>query len=176
MLEKLGVSSNSILPLPNVILDDPYLALFNGGSAPGTPPQTAPDYVLNPLSIYRMARNEIPERHAPESASQYQSSTLDETSPGTIPNPLQQTPFTTDSGYHYQAHEEGREAMDISQEDMYASMEGFGPNLDMFFAPEQNVDWQSSEMVVGSGMEAGGLLPWMGPSQMGDMTFDQFLQ
>jgi hypothetical protein len=82
----------------------------------------------------------------------------------------------SDRGYQYQSREEGGQPVNLSQEDMFASMEGFGPNLDMFFAPEQIVDWQSSEMVVGSGMEAGGLLPWMGTSQLGDMNFDQFLQ
>ena len=35
-------------------------------SLPGTPSQCAPDYVLHPLSIYRMARKTIPEKHAPE--------------------------------------------------------------------------------------------------------------
>ena len=74
MLEVLGVDSNSILPLPNVILNDPYLALLSrnqhGSSMPGTPPQSAPDYmyVLNPLFIFRMARHSILEGHAPENA------------------------------------------------------------------------------------------------------------
>lgn len=35
-------------------------------SVEGTPVQSAPDYVLAPLSIYRMARKGIPEKHAPE--------------------------------------------------------------------------------------------------------------
>lgn len=33
-----------------------------------TPAQSAPDYVLNPLTIFRMARKSILERHAPERA------------------------------------------------------------------------------------------------------------
>jgi hypothetical protein len=43
--------------------------LESSPSAPGTPTQTAPDYVLHPLSIYRMARKTIPEKHAPEKTS-----------------------------------------------------------------------------------------------------------
>lgn len=34
--------------------------------AVGTPTQSAPDYVLHPLSIYRMARKAVQEKHAPE--------------------------------------------------------------------------------------------------------------
>lgn len=50
-------------PLPRV--SDDMADLFRP-SAPGTPPQSAPDYVLNPLTLYRMARKEVPEKHAPE--------------------------------------------------------------------------------------------------------------
>lgn len=171
MLEKLGVSSNNgqILPLPNVILDDPYLALFNSRTVPGTPPQAAPDYVLNPLSIYRMARNEIPERHAPESTvspaqSQDQSTPIGQGWPNgqlseaTNTAQLEEVPMSDDN-------------QNMLHEQMYASMEGFGPNLDMFFAPDQDMDWLAAdEAVVGTGLDEG-ILPWMGSSQIGDYQF-----
>ena len=53
-----------------IIPGDPYNYEDSGDadepSPLGTPTQTAPDYKLNPLSIYRMARKHIPEKHAPE--------------------------------------------------------------------------------------------------------------
>lgn len=159
MLEKLGVDAENILPLPNIILDDPYLALLgrNQQSIPGTPSQSAPDYVLNPLSIFRMARNEIPEGHAPEGTIAHSDSVdtpvHSHGSTGHITQQLQQP-------------------IEQTQEDMYGGLEGFGHNLDMFFAPDQVLDWQSAEMIVGSGMDSDGLLPWVGTSQMGDFMFE----
>lgn len=162
MLGKLGVDSNSILPLPNVILDDPYLALLsrNQRSAPGTPPQSAPDYVLNPLSIFRMARKEIPEGHAPESTITYSdSASTPSVHRSTAVSAEEDLPPTTINQPQQQQH-------------IYESMDGFGHNLDMFFAPDPALDWQSADTIVGSGMDSDGLLPWVGTSQMGDFMFE----
>jgi hypothetical protein len=158
MLKKLGVESNSIRPWPNIILDDPYLALLgqNRTSAPGTPPQTAPDYVLNPLSIFRMARNDIPERHAPENTispsphtpAQKSTSSIDD-----VPDPSSIVGNPTECN------------------EVYATAEGFGPNLDMFFMSNLSWDWQPAETVVGSGIEGEGLLPWVESSQIGGYGF-----
>lgn len=152
MLKKLDVASSNIQPQPHIVLDDPYLALFGAGgsSAPGTPPQTAPDYVLNPLSIFRMARNDIPERHAPENnrptpsgIGSTTSTGLSSSSPG-IPN----------------------------QQDMVDnSTEYFGPGLDVFSTHNLTWDWQPMDTAVGSGMSADGLLPWVGTSQQYHSTF-----
>lgn len=159
MLEKLGVDSNNVLPLPNIILDDPYLALLgrNQQSVPGTPPQSAPDYVLNPLSIFRMARNEIPEGHAPDGTIAHSDSV--------------DTPVHS-HGSTGPVPQEVPSLVDQNQQDMYGNMECFGHNLDMFFAPDQRLDWQSADMIVGSGMDSDGLLPWIGTSQMGDFMFE----
>lgn len=158
-MEKLGVDSNNVLPLPNIILDDPYLALLgrNQQSVPGTPPQSAPDYVLNPLSIFRMARNEIPEGHAPDGTIAHSDSV--------------DTPVHS-HGSTGPVTQEVPPLVDQTQQDLYGNMECFGHNLDMFFAPDQGLDWQSAEMIVGSGMDSDGLLPWIGTSQMGDFMFE----
>lgn len=160
MLKNLGVDSNSVHPLPNIILDDPFLALMSKDrrSIPGTPKQSAPDYVLNPLSIFRMARSEIPEGHAPESTTTRSSET-----------PVLNNP-TSSSHTPRSAR-----PLDQPQEpsDGYGSVEsGFGSNLGMFFTPNLEMDWHSADMVVGSGMEGEGLLPWVGTSQLGEFTFD----
>ncbi|KAI7280196.1 hypothetical protein KC345_g4918 [Hortaea werneckii] len=65
MLERLGLQNRG----QNVVLDQPYLDQDQEDeqrTAPGTPVQSTPEYVLNPLSIYRMARKSIPEKYAPE--------------------------------------------------------------------------------------------------------------
>ncbi len=69
MLEKVGFGTDGTLSGHGVVPDEPYSAEDSGEddrSQPGTPVQSAPDYVLNPLSIYRMARKTIYEKHAPE--------------------------------------------------------------------------------------------------------------
>jgi hypothetical protein len=44
-------------------------------SIPGSPVQMTPEYVLNPLAIYRMARRTVHEKHAPEESTSPLSST-----------------------------------------------------------------------------------------------------
>lgn len=151
MLERLGVASSNIHPLPNLVLDDPYLAFGSGrSSAPGKPPQTAPDYVLNPLSIFRMARNDIPERHAPEKTRTTPSGVGSTASTG----PLSASPAL--------AHPPDLDAH---------AAQYLGPGLDPFFAPNLTWNWHPTETAVGSGMDSDGLLPWVGSSLVDQMTF-----
>ncbi|KIW47518.1 uncharacterized protein PV06_00211 [Exophiala oligosperma] len=142
MLEKLGVASDSISPQPQLVLDDPYLANFGAGrdSTPGTPSQTAPDYVLNPLSIFRMARSDIPERHAPEKTHNTPIDTGSSSAALAAPGHNDQQDSNIDQG------------------------QAFGPNLDMFITPNLIWDWQPMETAVGSGMNSEGLLPWVDTS------------
>lgn len=44
-------------------------------SIPGSPVQMTPEYFLNPLAIYRMARRSVQEKHAPEESTSPLSST-----------------------------------------------------------------------------------------------------
>jgi hypothetical protein len=129
--------------------------------------------VLNPLSIYRMARNEIPERHAPENiiptapgprsspriAQRWASTVLDNSDGTQVPGPMGDTPN----------HDESSGTL---PEEMYAAMEGLDPDLDMFFAPDQDMDWLAADGgVLGTGMEGEGLLPWLGTTQIGEPQF-----
>jgi hypothetical protein len=161
LLQRLGVDSNNVLPLPQVILNDPYLALMDRGQYvnPGVPPQSAPDYVLNPLSIFRMARARIPEGHSPESTPGHSSS---------LHTRPQERIFTDDTST---AEGSTAHSGDGSNE-MFGSLDDFGQNLDLFFANDSDFDWHSAEMVVGSNMHGDGLLPWIGTSQMGEFVFD----
>jgi hypothetical protein len=112
--------------------------------------QSAPDYVLNPLSIFRMARKSIPERHAPEKAvsssapnSAKPNSTTDTDTPSG--GPIQQSAETDDS------HDP---ELGLGQ----ASLE----ELQTLFMSDLGWAWQPADTAVGSGIEAAGLLPWAG--------------
>ncbi|KAF4453133.1 hypothetical protein F53441_4130 [Fusarium austroafricanum] len=139
MLQKLGVNSNNILPLPNVILDDPYLAFPNRESE--MEPQRAADSDLHPLSIFRMARKEIPEGHVPVVPVHKRSSATTDVLPV-----MEQPP----------------------QVNGVIGIEGFGHNLDMFFLPDVARDWQIAEMLLESGPDGDGPMSWIGMSQMGE--------
>ncbi|KAK3717955.1 hypothetical protein LTR37_005381 [Vermiconidia calcicola] len=159
MLEKVGGGAGSIIP------DEPYPNNDPDGaeqSAPGTPVQSAPDYVMNPLSIYRMARKKIPEKHAPEkqpvisspagastgwstlqrrSALQQAScdnSIIDPTN-NTAPNPAQ----TVNS--HGVATQ---------------NQAAFDDLLSLFASDPSGWTWQPSDTAIGSHSESNGLPPW----------------
>ncbi|KAL6922498.1 hypothetical protein FSST1_006524 [Fusarium sambucinum] len=143
VLQKLGVNSNIILPLPNVILDDPCLAFPNRESE--VEPQRAADSDLHPLSIFRMARKEIPEGHLP------------------VVPVLSRSPDTTDAS-----------VLPIMEQEpqLDGAFEEFGHNLDMFFMPDLARDWQVAEMLLESGTNGDGPMSWIGMSQMGEYSFD----
>lgn len=137
MLQKLGVGSNNILPLPSVILDDPYLAFPSRDAQDrvDSPCQRAADSDLHPLSIFRMARNEIPEGHAPAVSVHKSIVPAEEVPPQ--PSPVGQ------------------------------NLQGFEHNLDLFFAPDLAQDWQLSEMLLDSGTACEGSISWIGMPQTG---------
>ncbi|KAH7268537.1 fungal-specific transcription factor domain-containing protein [Fusarium solani] len=137
MLQKLGVDSNNILPLPSVILDDPYLAFPSRDTQNGVeaPSQRAADSDLHPLSIFRMARNEIPEGHAPAVSVRKSPAPAEEVPP---------QPPQLDEDLH-----------------------GFEQNLDLFFAPDLAQDWQLAEMLLDSGTVGDGPISWIGMPQPG---------
>ncbi|KAJ5937308.1 hypothetical protein N7454_004963, partial [Penicillium verhagenii] len=117
-------------------------------SPPGTPIQSAPDYVLNPLSIFRMARKSIPERHAPEKA--------------------------TTSSAPNSAVPESNPDLDHSTVRISSEGPGTGPSNDVefgqasleelqtLFMSDLGWTWQPADTAVGSGIEGAGLMPWAG--------------
>lgn len=150
MLRKLGVESSSIQRQPHAVLNDPYLESFGPGRSDesGPPLQAAPDYVLNPLSIFRMARNDIPERHAPETVHSNLDSLRSTTSP-----------------------ENSWTSPGVSTRAIIAG------DTTQFFAAYQNTvptvpwDWQPMETAIGSGMDSNGLLPSLDNTHMADFSF-----
>lgn len=109
--------------------------------------QSTPDYVLNPLSIFRMARKSIPERHAPESAGS--SSAPNSTRPDSMPD-LDQS-----------VGENGEGAQGNSTNDN-AIHQGSLEELQTLFMSDLGWAWQPAETAVGSGIDGAGLLPWAG--------------
>lgn len=112
------------------------------------PVQSAPDYVLNPLTIFRMARKSIPERHAPETVrtSSAPSSILHDQSDGFDPPSCEAS------------NKPGPGDTCIEQSLGQASLE----ELQTLFMSDLGWAWQPSDTAVGSGTEGAGLLPWAG--------------
>ncbi|KAJ5579638.1 uncharacterized protein N7459_005623 [Penicillium hispanicum] len=149
MLDRSGIGSEVVAQ--NSIPDDPYQSLGDedpSASLPGTPVQSAPDYVLNPLSIFRMARKSIPERHAPEKATT--SSAPNSTRPDSA------SEFDQPSSSY------------LLQDPPTAASQDLGlpqPNLEelqTLFMSDLGWAWQPADTAVGSGIEGAGLLPWAG--------------
>jgi hypothetical protein len=171
MLDRSGIGSEVVAP--NSIPDDPYqpseggedtrsaackvsewmeflnLSLRCSESLPGTPIQSAPDYVLNPLSIFRMARKSIPERHAPEKAttSSAPNSARPDSSADIDKSPIDQMDKVHTANAVPNEHETNQ-----------ASLE----ELQTLFTSDLGWAWQPADTAVGSGIETAGLLPWAG--------------
>ncbi|KAJ5287937.1 hypothetical protein N7478_003623 [Penicillium angulare] len=149
MFDRSGIGSDVVAH--NSIPDDPYQTGDEEPteSLPGTPVQSAPDYVLNPLSIFRMARKSIPERHAPEKAatSSAPNSAVPESNAdldSSNCDAVTQGPGTSTS----------INDVEFGQ----ASLE----ELQALFMSDLGWTWQPADTAVGSGIERAGLLPWAG--------------
>lgn len=100
----------------NIVPDDFYPSDLEdtGRQTPaGVPAQSAPDYVLNPLTIYRMARRTIPERHAPEriaSSTTGGSAQATDISPPMLTGADELMLFTSDLGWTWQPAETAMES------------------------------------------------------------------
>lgn len=174
MLERSGIGSEIITQ--NIIPDDPYQSIGDTDEArsvhrlsyiqymlypqlrrlthnpsieilPGTPAQSAPDYVLNPLSIFRMARKSIPERHAPERAAS--SSAANSTRPESVAD-LDQSAI--ENGDCIQANSTNDATIN----------QGSLEELQNLFMSDLGWAWQPADTAVGSGIDGAGLLPWAG--------------
>ncbi|RMY60455.1 hypothetical protein D0865_01516 [Hortaea werneckii] len=153
MLNRLGLQNRG----QNVVLDQPYLDQEQDEeqrTAPGTPVQSTPEYVLNPLSIYRMARKSIPEKYAPEKIP----------SPNTSGQPISQD---TLEGQIYQKPIPPVNQADSRRSDPFSNPAptAMGPDsfqdvLSLFTEDPLRWDWQPSETVVGSHDDSFGLPPW----------------
>ncbi|CAK1365987.1 putative transcriptional regulatory protein [Cercospora beticola] len=155
MVEKIGIELDSESRNPDFIQEDPYAnndaeEQEPPASAPGSPAQSAPDYILNPLSIYRLARKSIPEKHAPERQPAPTSAGVQS---------LASRPLS--AGQHYSlvgadSHiDPGLRAGGVASDQI---------NLEelqsLFSSDPTGWTWQPAETAVGSRTESGSLPPW----------------
>ncbi|KAJ5092998.1 hypothetical protein N7456_008859 [Penicillium angulare] len=148
MFDRSGIGSDVVAQ--NSIPDDPYQPGDEEPteSLPGTPIQSAPDYVLNPLSIFRMARKSIPERHAPEKAAT-----------SSAPNSaVPESNADLDTSNCDAATQGPVTSTNHDVEFGQASLE----ELQTLFMSDLGWTWQPADTAVGSGIERAGLLPWAG--------------
>ncbi|CAI7658778.1 unnamed protein product [Penicillium glandicola] len=150
MLDRSGIESE--LVTHNIIPDDPYQSTEEeedtSNNLRETPVQSAPDYVLNPLTIFRMARKSIPERHAPEKAGTTSA-------PNSV---LSDNRVDIDVSPGEVASESGADNSPAELEVDQASLE----ELQTLFMSDLGWAWQPADTAVGSGTEGTGLLPWAG--------------
>ncbi|KAK5168784.1 uncharacterized protein LTR77_006093 [Saxophila tyrrhenica] len=162
MLEKVEVGSEAISSGQSIIPDEPYPnndVDDTERSAPGTPVQSAPDYVLNPLSIYRMTRKTIAEKHMPER----QPNAI---SPTAASRP---TPSRRATLQHISANPSiTNAALDTvappaAQTGTYGaaqSQAAFDDLMSLFASDPSGWTWQPSDTAIGSQYESNGLPPW----------------
>lgn len=147
----------------SIIPDEPYPedeSQPQETSRPGTPAQTAPDYVLNPLSIYRMARKAISEKHEPEKQPHASSpvTTSDARSSrwhSTPQQPSQQVAYTANG-----QSAAIREGADAASSLLPSDSTGLDELLTMFTSDPSGLIWQPSDTALGSQMESNSLPPW----------------
>lgn len=173
MLEKVGIESEEgRCGGQNLIPEDPYsnneADETASQSAPGTPAQSAPDYILNPLSIYNLARKSIPEKHAPQ-----KQPNISQTTPTFTPTP-QSRPTPTGAYPHSNGHQigPGRGNDGHSGDESLLAPElrvgstapieqiNFEELQSLFTSDPTGWTWQPAETAVGSRNEAVGLPPW----------------
>lgn len=158
MLEKVGLGPDATPSGQSIVPDEPYPNNDHDGnerSAPGTPVQSAPDYVLNPLSIYRMARKAIPEKHAPEKQPNATSPSTSNASRSTLQRraTLQHVPLDGVSAQN----EEGNAT---PNDPWNTAGSGFDDLLALFNSDPSGWTWQPSDTAMGSQNESIGLPPW----------------
>lgn len=131
----------------------------------GKPAQSAPDDVLNPLSIYRLTRKSIPEKHAPE-----RQPLLSKSCSGTVDN----TPIMGHRGLAETNHHTGNGSSMLAPElrgDVGGTAEeqiNFDELQSLFSSDPTGWTWQPAETAVGSRIESGGLPPWESSTMLND--------
>jgi hypothetical protein len=162
MLEKVEAGKEMLTSPQNIIPDEPYpdtSTEVEETSAPGTPVQSAPDYVLNPLSIYRMTRKGIAEKHAPErepnAISPVASNRATLQRRATLQHVSCDDPKELADGRATVSQPAPLPPSDTSQ-----SQAAFDDLLSMFASDPSGWTWQPSDTAIGTQYESNGLPPW----------------
>lgn len=167
MLEKIGIElEEGRTGSQNFIPDDPYSndeadEHEISQSAPGTPAQSAPDYILNPLSIYNLARKSIPEKHAPQ--KQLPATPIPSSAPALHHTPPARSNSTPSHRNHRMGGDlqgEGALAPELRGEAIPPEQINFDELQSLFTSDPTGWTWQPAETAVGSRNEAAGLPPW----------------
>lgn len=162
MLEKVEVGSEAISSNQSIIPLEPYPN--NEGdsdqrSAPGTPVQSAPDYVLNPLSIYRMTRKGIAEKHMPEK----EPNAISPAASGSRRDSFQRRTNLHNTPYDNSPSAAGTDP----NAPVAAPVNSYGQSqaalddlLSLFASDPSGWTWHPAETAIGSQYESNGLPPW----------------
>lgn len=165
MVRQSGFGDNTSFAI--VVAGGGGVQAIDGPSTPGTPIQATPEYVLNPLAIYRLARKAVAEKekHAPEliaspeahvaaseaaSASSWGHANV---SPHINQTQSVSSMFNTD-GFHYNSTPRSAPASGSDVGD-----------LQMFFSSDFDTIWQPAETILETS-QLGGIAPWESDSSV----------
>lgn len=139
----------------------------DGPSAPGTPIQSTPDYILNPLAIYRLARKSVPEKekHAPELIASPEAHIA--------ASEAVRSPSWPQANHSRQNHQVQTVSSLFNNDGyQYTSTPGSAPasgsdvgDLQMFFSSDFDTIWQPAETVLETS-QLGGIAPWESDSRL----------
>ena len=153
---------------------------FEGPSAPGTPVQSTPDYVLNPLAIYRLARKVVPEneKHAPELiASPEAHIAASETASSSSWSQTNASPHSTQLQHNRSLLHGDGYRYNSTPRSIPASGSDVG-DLQMFFSSDFDTIWQPAETILATS-QLGGMAPWESDASLthdaGLSGFDVFM-
>ena len=128
-------------------------------TAPSTPVQATPEYVLNPLAIYRLARKAVPEKekHAPEMFGSPEAQ-------GTRTPSANSPSWASQSNVAQSIPQQ--QPPDLSNGMQYTSTPRSNPmagsnagDLQMFFSSDFDTIWQPADTILESS-QWGGMAPW----------------
>jgi hypothetical protein len=165
MVRQSGLGDNTSFAI--VVAGGSGAQTIDGPSLPGTPIQSTPEYVLNPLAIYRLARKAVPEKekHAPELIASPEAHVAASEAASSPPwghtnfGPhVKQTPpvssmFNTD-GFQYNSTPRSAPASGSDVGD-----------LQMFFSSDFDTIWQPAETILETS-QLGGIAPWESDSSV----------
>jgi hypothetical protein len=148
--------------------------LESSPSAPGTPTQTAPDYVLHPLSIYRMARKTISEKHAPEKTSPAAT----HTSPDSATAQVHHSDFQRSEAELSGPRRDGEPRVTHNLHQPIGIDQGYqqfadSSELDLFFPPDFSTAWQPAETMADT-TDAAAMPPWIVMPDQSAYGFDSW--
>ena len=178
MVRQSGLGANMSVNIATA--DGNATQTIDGLSAPGTPIQSTPEYVLNPLAIYRLARKAVPEKekHAPELIASPEVH-IAASEPASSPSWGQVNLSPQNNQIPALSSMLNNDGIQYSSTPRSAPATGSDiGDLQMFFSSDFDTIWQPAETILETS-QLGGMAPWDSDARLGTdfgvQDFDVFM-